>query len=105
MLSKKYRLPVQSVIGKTPVTTYRGRYFSVKRFAPTRGLTRVGVVVPASIVKTSSRRTAYRRALYTAVRMNLELISPGEYLVLIREAYPPQEVDAIIKELMNAISR
>lgn len=105
MLSKKYRLPVQSVTGKTPVATYRGRYFSVKRFGAAGGVVRIGVVVPAGVIALATRRAACRRMLYEAARKGIEIIQPGEYLVVMRQAYPPQEVGAIIKELMNVLSR
>jgi ribonuclease P protein component len=103
MLSKKYRLPVQSVLRKNGLT-HRGPYFFLKKYESALPYARFGVVVSSKVAPLATRRAKIKRLYYEAFRLLPPDGLRGEYLLTAGAApYESLSVDAIIKELKKAL--
>ena len=99
MLSKKYRLPVQSVLGIRG-TVRRSRYFLMKIFPAAVGYPRLGVVVSTAVASRATVRNRLRRLIYTAGRALLPKAQLADYLVIIQPpAAAADAANGMIKEL------
>lgn len=68
MLAKKYRLPVQSAIGKKG-KEIRLPDFLVKIFSSSNAYARFGVILKKGTVKKASDRNKMRRLIFNCIRM------------------------------------
>lgn len=99
MLSKKYRLPIQSVLNQKGETT-KGRYFFVKKYPTSNAYPRFGVVVSAKVAPKATGRNKLKRAVYAEIKQLLAQLKAKEYLILAQKgAYEALGNDAMISEL------
>jgi ribonuclease P protein component len=98
MLSKKYRLPVQSVL-KERGRLIRGRYLNIVIYNGARLYSRVGVVVPVAFSAKATERNEAKRAIYDA--MDWQAVSKKPIDVVVRVTKSAHGIDsrAILDEL------
>lgn len=63
MLAKKYRLPIQTVIGKNG-QSFRGRYFLLKIFPNSMPHNRFGIIISKKLAVKATRRNSLKRAIF-----------------------------------------
>jgi len=99
MLSKKYRLPVQSILNQRGLTS-RSRYFFAKLFAPVKPYSRFGVIVSAKVAPKASGRNMLKRIIYSEIRRLSPQLPIKDYLITAQKgAYELVGNDGIISEL------
>ena len=103
MLAKKYRLPVQTAIGK------RGRDarfpdFLIKIFSSPNSYPRFGVVLKKGTVKKAVDRNRIRRAIFDAIRIRQkDFNSPGfDFLIIAGSAVLKLSIAELKKEINSA---
>lgn len=83
MLAKKYRLPIQGVVGKSG-RSIRGRYFLLKVFSSNLAFNRFGIIISKKVAKQSSKRNRIKRIIFDALRKFIFSQTPRkDYLFII----------------------
>ncbi len=103
MLAKKYRLPVQTAIGKRGKET-RFPDFLIKIFSSPNDFSRFGVVLKKGAVKKSVDRNRIRRAIFDAIRIRQkDFNSPGfDFLIIAGSAVLKLPVAELKQKISNA---
>ena len=65
MLAKKYRLPIQTVLGKSGATS-KNSLFTVKVFPNTLPHCRFGVIISKKVAALATERNCLRRTIFSA---------------------------------------
>jgi RNase P protein component len=103
MLSKKYRLPVQSVLSKKG-RLVRGRYLFIRIFDAGQTYSRFAVVIGNSVDARSSWRNSMRRLLYNALKQRILTQPRVDAVITLQKAARSADKNVIIDELMQLIS-
>ncbi len=83
MLAKKYRLPIQTAIGKKG-KEMRFQDFLVKIFSSNLPYSRFGIILKKGAIKKASDRNRIRRAIFDAIRIRQKDFSlPNSDLLII----------------------
>lgn len=103
MLAKKYRLPVQSAIGKKG-RDMKFRNFLVKIFSGPEDFSRFGIVLKKGAVKKASDRNRIRRAMFDSIRMRRKDFDfpKNDYLIIAGPQILNLPVEEIKKEISDA---
>ena len=67
MLAKKYRLPIQFVVGKSG-QSLRGRYFLLKLFPSKLAFNRFGIIISKKAIKASAGRNKIKRIFFNTLK-------------------------------------
>ncbi len=109
MLAKKYRLPVQSMIGKRGGEV-RFTHFLLKFFPSALKYARFGVILKKGIAKKASDRNRVRRVIFDVVRkLNAPELLPNRDIIIIvgrsaihlKSADLNHEMQAVIGGIMS----
>ena len=100
MLAKKYRLPVQTVIGKKG-KDMRFPNFLIKIFSSSNIYSRFGVVLKKGTVKKASDRNRIRRAIFDAIRIRQKDFEfpNADFLIIAGSSVSSLPVSEIKKEI------
>lgn len=103
MLSKKHRLPIQSLL-TSPAATKRSRYFTVKTFTSKLLYGRFGVVISKHVAPKATQRNRIKRIIFNAVKANVAERAGVDTLIIIIPAISElKSKDAIINELYKLL--
>lgn len=105
MISKKYRLPLQSFFRRQPKRESRGRYFLYKFFPKEKSYPRFGVAVGKKIFPTATARNELRRIIYKTLQENFSTLNPENDVVIVatKKIGSTQEKHAMIDELLKIL--
>ena len=88
MLAKKYRLPIQVVIGKRG-QSYKSRYFLLKIFANSLAFNRFGAVISKKVAPRAVDRNKLKRQIFNFFKNNsLPVQNPNQNKDLLIIAFP-----------------
>ena len=78
MLAKKFRLPIQEVLGQK-FKTARNEYFAIKSRPNDLGFSRFGTVISRKVSKSAVKRNKIKRVIFNFIRLNkLHFKSPQQ---------------------------
>lgn len=82
MLPKKYRLPIQSVVGKKSHFTKKSDIFLIKFFDSTLSYRRFGVIVGKQVAAKATERNRIKRIIFQVVRAHTTTTPVMDVLIL-----------------------
>lgn len=105
MLAKKYRLPVQFVVGKKG-EEMRFRNFLFKIFPSRLPYSRFGIILKKGIAKKAVDRNRARRTIFDVVRkLNAAILLPNrDIIIIVGKSALQLEPEIFIQEMQSAIS-
>ena len=105
MLAKKYRLPVQSAVGKKGKEMHFS-HFLIKIFPSRLPYSRFGVVLKKGIAKKAVDRNRVRRTIFDAIRKmeNATAVPNRDIIAIVGKAAPQLKREVLISEIQAAIS-
>ncbi len=104
MLSKKYRLPIQSFL-KTKGKVFKTPYFLLRIFPANFSYSRFGVVVSRKTAARATERNRLRRLAYNFLRDSRDTYSLGDYIVNLLPPAANLPKDVFLRELEKLMSR
>lgn len=104
MLAKKYRLPVQSAVGKKGKEMHFP-HFLIKIFTSQLPYSRFGVVLKKGIAKKAVDRNRVRRTIFDAIRKteNSTAIPNRDIIIIVGKAVPQMKREILTAEITAAI--
>jgi len=110
MLSKKYRLLIQSVLNKSG-RSLRSRSFLLKIFQNKESFNRFGVVISKKVDKSAVKRNRLKRIIFEGVKnfvcqsKNNENSQKLDVLIILSPAVAKMEKTDIIRELTDLLCK
>lgn len=103
MLSKKYRLPIQTVINSKALIK-KGAYFTVKTFTSPHPYARIGVTISKSVSPKATVRNKLKRIIFTGLTPVVKTRPNTDILVIVKPQVSELAAkDAIIRELFKTL--
>ncbi|PIR88387.1 MAG: hypothetical protein COU09_02535 [Candidatus Harrisonbacteria bacterium CG10_big_fil_rev_8_21_14_0_10_44_23] len=104
MLAKRYRLAVQSALGKKPDRVERSRCFFIKFFKASKdGQGEAAVVVGKKVAVKATKRNRIKRLVYRELRELREGFKNYDLLIMVQSSAANLDDHAIIEELKNTL--
>ncbi len=104
MLSKKYRLPVNSTIGKSG-KSLKSRYFLLKIFSNSSSFNRFGVVISKKVAKKAVDRNRFKRAVYDFVKQFLFSGEKRDFVLILLPQAGTALKDDFLSDLSDIIGK
>ena len=104
MLSKQYRLPIQS-IPKKDGRTIKGRYFLFKVFPNDLSFNRFGIIISKKVAKKSTERNRLKRLMFNALKDDLlpRQGAGNDFLIIVSPNILKLSPEEIKKELKQYV--
>jgi len=104
MLSKKYRLPIQSTAARKSLRTFTTKYFIIKVFSSNSPFPRFGAVVSKQVDKRATARNKVRRILLDSMRLSRSTLPSLDFLCITLKPVRDASKDTIDAEIKKALS-
>ncbi|MBI3046205.1 MAG: ribonuclease P protein component [Candidatus Harrisonbacteria bacterium] len=98
MLAKKYRLPIQSVIGKN-ARVVKTPFFLFKIFPSRFSYSRFGIIISKKVAQKSTARNKIKRMIFSALNPNQQPIN--DFLIIASPKIKNLTKEEIIKHVSN----
>ena len=102
MLAKKYRLPIQSVIGKNG-ESFKTPFFLVKKFPGGFPYPRFGVIISKKVSDKATERNRLKRIIFSAIESFLaeqkNKLPAKDFLIIVSPKIKELEKEKIIEQI------
>ncbi|MDD5430985.1 MAG: ribonuclease P protein component [Candidatus Pacebacteria bacterium] len=100
MLAKKYRLPIQTVLGKGGKAN-KSRYFLLKVFLNDFPFNRFGVIISKKVAKNSSDRNRIKRLIFNNLQKSVKSEKSGgkDFLIIVSPQIMSADKEEVIGDL------
>ncbi|HEY4500070.1 MAG TPA: ribonuclease P protein component [Candidatus Paceibacterota bacterium] len=86
MLPKKYRLPIQGVVGRKSRFTKKSDIFLLKFFNSTLPHCRFGIIVSKQVAAKAVERNQIKRSIFQALQTYITMIPSMDVLIIVSSA-------------------